>query len=897
MILELKPSDILYSQDSISKQFSCGIRYIGDTLDQLLIDSSYIQRIPNIQVVERNGTLFSMDNRRLWVFKKAEEFGCFEKIAVIRTRKFNRNKFTTKNGGTSIRVRGDPGGNIWKTWSPVHIRDKHDYDDLNKSSLRVQGPHVRTNSRYKTNTMVTSGNNGGHEDGTRNAFYTSYRYRTTETLLEDTDNRNNTLRSPDTDSYVHRSLKGTSYSKCVDKAMDKTCNFTCTSKFSRKVMDNEISGSSSAGTGDGSRNLNYDSGSRGDHGGEIQKTRSPVNTRDKHDDNLNRSSLRVQGPPVSTYNRYKTNTIVTSGKNDRNEDNTSNAFYTSSRYRITEHLFEDIDDRNTTLRSPDTDSYVHGSLKGTSYSKCVDEVMDKTRSYVWEDSRKGMENEISGSSIPVTGTRSRDLYSDSGSRGDHGGETQITCSPVNTRDKHDDNLNRSSLRVQGPPVSTYNIYKTNTIVTSGKNDRNEDNTRNAFYTSYRYRTAKPLLEDTNNRNNTLISPDTDLYVHGRLDCSSNSKCVEERMDKARSFPRTSKYSRKVMENETSGSFSSVTGAESRNLNSGSGSRGDHGGEIQKTWSPMYIKDKHDYDDLNKSSLRVHGPPGSTISRYKTNTMVTSGYNGGNEDDTRNAFYTSSRYRTTETLLEDTDNRNNTLRSPDTDSYVHRSLKGTSYSKCVDEAMDKTRSFPRTRKIMENETSGSSLFVTGAGSRDLNSNSGFRGNHEGEIQKTRPPVHERDIHDGNLNKSSIRVQGLHVSRITRHVSNTLRSPDTNSYVHGNLKGSSNSKCVDESLDKTRYFTHTDSKQLVENKTSGSFTPVTDSISLVLNSDSGSSSAYNQLKLDMIKKMQRAKACLINSDKNECGTSLQRSSAHRPSNQTHERKTNVFERYTF
>jgi hypothetical protein len=33
------------------------------------------------------------------------------------------------------------------------------------------------------------------------------------------------------------------------------------------------------------------------------------------------------------------------------------------------------------------------------------------------------------------------------------------------------------------------------------------------------------------------------------------------MEKPRSFPRTSKYSRKVMENETSGSFSSVTGAE------------------------------------------------------------------------------------------------------------------------------------------------------------------------------------------------------------------------------------------------------------------------------------------------------------------------------------------------
>jgi hypothetical protein len=74
-------------------------------------------------------------------------------------------------------------------------------------------------------------------------------------------------------------------------------------------------------------------------------------------------------------------------------------------------------------------------------------------------------------------------------------------------------LSTSSLRVQGPPVSTYNRYKTKTIVTSGKNDRNEDNTRNAFYTSSRFRAAKTLLEDTNNRNNTLISPDTDRIFH------------------------------------------------------------------------------------------------------------------------------------------------------------------------------------------------------------------------------------------------------------------------------------------------------------------------------------------------------------------------------------------------
>ena len=354
MILELKPSDILYAKDSILNRFrDRSIRYIGETLDQLLEDSSYIQNIPNIEVVEINGKLFSMDNRRLWVYKKAEELGSLETIDVIRTSSFNRNKFTTKNGGTSIRVRGDPGGIIWKTWSPVHIRDTHDHDDLNKSSLLVQGPPGSTNSRYKTNTMVTSGNNGGSEDGTRNAFYTSSRYRTTKPLFEDIDDRNITLRSPDPDSYVHGSLKSRSNSKCAYQAMDKTPSYawenprkvmeneisessspviTRTSKFSRKVMDNEISessspvftrtstvsrkvmdneisessspvitrtskfsrkamvkeifGSFSPITDARSRDLNFDSGSRGDRGGEIQKTWSPVSTRDTYNYNL-----------------------------------------------------------------------------------------------------------------------------------------------------------------------------------------------------------------------------------------------------------------------------------------------------------------------------------------------------------------------------------------------------------------------------------------------------------------------------------------------------------------------------------------------------------------------------------------------------------------------------------
>ena len=184
-------------------------------------------------------------------------------------------------------------------------------------------------------------------------------------------------------------------------------------------------------------------------------------------------------------------------------------------------------------------------------------------------------------------------------------------------------------------------------------------------------------------------------------------------------------------------------------------------------------------------------------------------------------------------------------------------------------MDKARSFTRTdsRKVMGNKIFGSSSFVTGVRSRDLNSNSGSRGDHGCETLQTCSPIYIRDKHDFNLNKSSMRVQGPSVSTITRHRCNTLRSPDINSYVHGSFKGPSNSNCVDKSLDKTRYFTRADSKQVGENKISGSFIHVTDFRSRVLNSDSGSSSTCNQLKLDMIKKMQRAKACFINIDKND------------------------------
>ena len=126
----------------------------------------------------------------------------------------------------------------------------------------------------------------------------------------------------------------------------------------------------------------------------------------------------------------------------------------------------------------------------------------------------------------------------------------------------------------------------------------------------------------------MIYPYTDSYVHGILKSRSNSKFVDKSIDQTRSYAsenprkvmeneisgfflpvitRTSPFSRKSMVKEISGLFLPVTGARLRDLNSGSSSGGDHGGEIQKTRSPMYIGDEHDYN-LNRSSMRIHDPP-------------------------------------------------------------------------------------------------------------------------------------------------------------------------------------------------------------------------------------------------------------------------------------------------
>ncbi|VDI32141.1 Hypothetical predicted protein [Mytilus galloprovincialis] len=102
----MKPSNIFYSQDSIKDKFDNGYTIYG-TLSACKKHSFVIQKIPTIRVVQIGGKFHTLDNRRLWVFKKLEESGTITDIHVqtVSRSMLEDRKFTTTNGGTDVIVR------------------------------------------------------------------------------------------------------------------------------------------------------------------------------------------------------------------------------------------------------------------------------------------------------------------------------------------------------------------------------------------------------------------------------------------------------------------------------------------------------------------------------------------------------------------------------------------------------------------------------------------------------------------------------------------------------------------------------------------------------------------------------------------------------------------------
>ncbi|KAL3891601.1 hypothetical protein ACJMK2_003856 [Sinanodonta woodiana] len=107
-MMELKPSEIRYSQSTVSTVFDrqCLHRKkpIEDTFEEICEGRTTISSIPLITVCRHKDQWYTKDNRRLWVFKHLEALG---KITTIMVNKIERSdvpdkKFTTSNEGISV---------------------------------------------------------------------------------------------------------------------------------------------------------------------------------------------------------------------------------------------------------------------------------------------------------------------------------------------------------------------------------------------------------------------------------------------------------------------------------------------------------------------------------------------------------------------------------------------------------------------------------------------------------------------------------------------------------------------------------------------------------------------------------------------------------------------------
>ena len=99
----IDPRIVRFSQNSIKSTFRDG-RTI-DTLARGLISGTIpLESVPPIRLVEKDGNLYSLDNRRLEAFRRTGIHVPY-RMATADEERNETYKFTTMNEGNSIRVR------------------------------------------------------------------------------------------------------------------------------------------------------------------------------------------------------------------------------------------------------------------------------------------------------------------------------------------------------------------------------------------------------------------------------------------------------------------------------------------------------------------------------------------------------------------------------------------------------------------------------------------------------------------------------------------------------------------------------------------------------------------------------------------------------------------------
>ncbi|MCB9059858.1 MAG: hypothetical protein H6627_14930 [Calditrichae bacterium] len=99
---ELPAGRVRFSQNSIGKTFSDGAS-LDDVISSLKNGTITSKSIPAIRIVEKDGLIYTLDNRRLYVFQQAGVRIRYQKLdAIPKNENF---KFTTTNQGTSVSIR------------------------------------------------------------------------------------------------------------------------------------------------------------------------------------------------------------------------------------------------------------------------------------------------------------------------------------------------------------------------------------------------------------------------------------------------------------------------------------------------------------------------------------------------------------------------------------------------------------------------------------------------------------------------------------------------------------------------------------------------------------------------------------------------------------------------
>lgn len=102
----MAPSKIFFTQNSIAAEFQNGYS-VNETLREIELGEMFVEDFPAMRVVKMNNKYYSLDNRRLYVFRVLEKRGKLKSVDVRIVERVLQGRITTKNGGRSVKIRGD----------------------------------------------------------------------------------------------------------------------------------------------------------------------------------------------------------------------------------------------------------------------------------------------------------------------------------------------------------------------------------------------------------------------------------------------------------------------------------------------------------------------------------------------------------------------------------------------------------------------------------------------------------------------------------------------------------------------------------------------------------------------------------------------------------------------